>query len=117
MASPFRRSIIETGLEQLLNAMAYADQRTGTGTGRRHALRLAAAAVVATAVTGTGVLIATDLVPGVKTIPGVKDSAGRTGVGIACTERGSYEGTYLIFDPASYEFLGAKDRAGERFAT
>lgn len=49
------------------------------------------------------------LVPGVKTIPGVKDSAGRTGVGIAHTERGSYEGKYLIFDPASYEFLGFRD--------
>ncbi|KMS74736.1 hypothetical protein ACM01_12465 [Streptomyces viridochromogenes] len=46
------------------------------------------------------------LVPGVKTIPGVKDSAGRTGVGIAHTERG-YK--YLIFDPASYEFLGFRD--------
>ncbi|MFH8368841.1 CU044_5270 family protein [Streptomyces sp. NPDC018031] len=49
------------------------------------------------------------LVPGVKTIPGVKDSAGRTGVGIAHTERGSSEGRYLIFDPASYEFLGFRD--------
>lgn len=49
------------------------------------------------------------LVPGVKTIPGVKDSAGRTGVGIAHTERGSFEGKYLIFDPASYEFLGFRD--------
>ncbi|KUO02553.1 CU044_5270 family protein [Streptomyces caeruleatus] len=49
------------------------------------------------------------LVPGVKTIPGVKDSAGRTGVGIASTERGSYESQYLIFDPASYEFLGFRD--------
>ena len=49
------------------------------------------------------------LVPGVKTIPGVKDSAGRTGVGIAYAERGSYKGKYLIFDPASYEFLGFRD--------
>ncbi|KOG34077.1 CU044_5270 family protein [Streptomyces resistomycificus] len=49
------------------------------------------------------------LVPGVKTIPGVKDSAGRTGVGIAYTERGSYDDKYLIFDPASYEFLGFRD--------
>ncbi|MGW0564797.1 CU044_5270 family protein [Streptomyces sp. NPDC003016] len=49
------------------------------------------------------------LVPDVKTIPGVKDSAGRTGVGIAYTERGSNEGTYLIFDSASYEFLGFRD--------
>lgn len=49
------------------------------------------------------------LVPGVRTIPGVKDSAGRTGVGIAHTGRGSYEAKYLIFDPASYEFLGFRD--------
>ncbi|QIB47751.1 CU044_5270 family protein [Streptomyces aureoverticillatus] len=49
------------------------------------------------------------LVPGVKTIPGVKDSAGRTGVGIAHTGREPYEGKYLIFDPASYEFLGFRD--------
>ncbi|MFE1011745.1 CU044_5270 family protein [Streptomyces sp. NPDC058794] len=49
------------------------------------------------------------LVPGVRTIPGVKDSAGRTGVGIAHTGRGSYEGKYLIFDPTSYEFLGFRD--------
>ncbi|MGW2530369.1 CU044_5270 family protein, partial [Streptomyces sp. NPDC001595] len=49
------------------------------------------------------------LVPGVKTIPGVKDSAGRTGVGIAHTGRGSCKSKYLIFDPASYEFLGFRD--------
>ncbi|MFD0415161.1 CU044_5270 family protein [Streptomyces sp. NPDC127108] len=49
------------------------------------------------------------IVPGVKTIPGVKDSAGRTGVGIAHTGRGSHEDKYLIFDPASYEFLGFRD--------
>ncbi|MFE7271684.1 CU044_5270 family protein [Streptomyces sp. NPDC057623] len=49
------------------------------------------------------------LVPGVKTIPGVKDSAGRTGVGITSTERGSYGSQYLIFDPTSYEFLGFRD--------
>ncbi|MDX3641608.1 CU044_5270 family protein [Streptomyces sp. MB09-02B] len=49
------------------------------------------------------------LVPGVKTIPGVKDSAGRTGVGIAHTGRGSHEGQYLIFDPESYAFLGFRD--------
>jgi hypothetical protein len=48
------------------------------------------------------------LVPGVRTIPGVKDSAGRTGVGIAHAWRGS-NGAYLIFDPASYEFLGFRD--------
>ncbi|WCN05237.1 CU044_5270 family protein [Streptomyces sp. M92] len=49
------------------------------------------------------------LVPGVRTIPGVKDSAGRTGVGIAHTGRGSYKSKYLIFDPVSYEFLGFRD--------
>ncbi|NYV75077.1 CU044_5270 family protein, partial [Streptomyces sp. UH6] len=49
------------------------------------------------------------LVPGIKTIPGVKDSAGRAGVGIASTELGSHEGKYLIFDPASYAFLGFRD--------
>jgi hypothetical protein len=49
------------------------------------------------------------LVPGVRTIPGVKDSAGRPGVGIAHTGRGSHESRYLIFDPASYEFLGFRD--------
>ncbi|MFH8562860.1 CU044_5270 family protein [Streptomyces sp. NPDC017988] len=49
------------------------------------------------------------LVPGVRTIPGVKDSAGRAGVGVAYTERGAREGAYLIFDPASYEFLGFRD--------
>ncbi|WJV47711.1 CU044_5270 family protein [Streptomyces flavofungini] len=49
------------------------------------------------------------LVPGVRTIPGVQDSAGRTGVGIAHTGRGSYKSKYLIFDPASYEFLGFRD--------
>ncbi|MGV9456958.1 CU044_5270 family protein [Streptomyces sp. NPDC003635] len=49
------------------------------------------------------------LVPGVKTIPGVKDSAGRPGVGIAYAEGGSHKGKYLIFDPASYEFMGFRD--------
>jgi hypothetical protein len=38
----------------------------------------------------------------------VEDSAGRTGVGIAHAWRGS-NGAYLIFDPASYEFLGFRD--------
>ncbi len=58
------------------------------------------------------------LVPGVRTIPGVKDSAGRTGVGIAHTGRGLSEGRYLIFDPSTYEFLGFRDErisaSGER---
>ncbi|MEW2219340.1 CU044_5270 family protein [Streptomyces sp. NPDC006990] len=49
------------------------------------------------------------LVPGVETIPGVKDSAGRRGVGVAYTERGPYEGKCLIFDPESYAFLGFRD--------
>ncbi|WP_340563568.1 CU044_5270 family protein [Streptomyces sp. GSL17-111] len=46
------------------------------------------------------------LVHGVKAIPGVKDAAGRTGVGIAYTGEGSQKGSYLIFDEESYEFLG-----------
>ncbi|MGW7055568.1 CU044_5270 family protein [Streptomyces sp. NPDC054888] len=46
------------------------------------------------------------LVPGAKTIPGVKDSAGRTGVGIAYTGKGAQKGSYLIFDAKSYAFLG-----------
>ncbi|MFE9340898.1 CU044_5270 family protein [Streptomyces sp. NPDC007063] len=49
------------------------------------------------------------LVPGVETIPKVKDSAGRSGVGVAYTERGPYQGKCLIFDPESYEFLGFRD--------
>ncbi|MER5752179.1 CU044_5270 family protein [Streptomyces sp. NPDC002088] len=46
------------------------------------------------------------LVPGVKATPGMKDSAGRTGVGISYPKRASEKGKYLIFDPESYEFLG-----------
>ncbi|WP_327180649.1 CU044_5270 family protein [Streptomyces sp. NBC_01334] len=49
------------------------------------------------------------LVPGVKAIPGVKDSAGRTGVGISYPESPFAKGKYLIFDPESYEFLGFRD--------
>ncbi|MFE6821648.1 CU044_5270 family protein [Streptomyces sp. NPDC057690] len=49
------------------------------------------------------------LVPGVEAIPGVKDSAGRTGVGIAYPESPFAKGKYLIFDPESYEFLGFRD--------
>ncbi|MFE0132516.1 CU044_5270 family protein [Streptomyces sp. NPDC059037] len=49
------------------------------------------------------------LVPGVKAIPGVKDSAGRTGVGIAYPKSPFAKGKYLIFDPESYEFLGFRD--------
>ncbi|AZM52798.1 hypothetical protein DMA15_09480 [Streptomyces sp. WAC 01529] len=47
------------------------------------------------------------LVPGVKTVEGVEDSAGRTGVGIAYP--GRFKGRYLIFDAKSYEFLGFRD--------
>ncbi|MET8136511.1 CU044_5270 family protein [Streptomyces sp. NPDC005251] len=49
------------------------------------------------------------LVPGVEAISGVKDSAGRTGVGISCPKSPFAEGKYLIFDPESYEFLGFRD--------
>ncbi|MFD7874711.1 CU044_5270 family protein [Streptomyces sp. NPDC059766] len=49
------------------------------------------------------------LVPGVEAIPGVKDSAGRTGVGIACPRSPLAQGKYLIFDPKSYDFLGFRD--------
>ncbi|MCX4762849.1 CU044_5270 family protein [Streptomyces sp. NBC_01275] len=49
------------------------------------------------------------LVPGVKAVPGVKDSAGRTGVGISYPESPFAKGKYLIFDPESYEFLGFRD--------
>ncbi|MFE7931858.1 CU044_5270 family protein [Streptomyces sp. NPDC057456] len=49
------------------------------------------------------------LVPGVKAVPGVKDSAGRTGVGISYPESPFAQGKYLIFDPESYEFLGFRD--------
>ncbi|MCF6522180.1 CU044_5270 family protein [Streptomyces sp. JJ36] len=46
------------------------------------------------------------LVPGVKATPGMKDSAGRTGVGISYPEHAFQKGKYLIFDPESYAFLG-----------
>ncbi|MEV8022066.1 CU044_5270 family protein [Streptomyces sp. NPDC086554] len=49
------------------------------------------------------------LVPGVTAIPGVKDSAGRTGVGISYPKSPFAKGKYLIFDPESYEFLGFRD--------
>ncbi|MFG2660951.1 CU044_5270 family protein [Streptomyces sp. NPDC048425] len=54
------------------------------------------------------------LVPGVKAIPGVKDSAGRTGVGIAYVKHSSEKGKYLVFDPKSYEFLGFRDERTSR---
>ncbi|MGC4987063.1 CU044_5270 family protein [Streptomyces sp. DT193] len=54
------------------------------------------------------------LVPGVKAIPGVKDSAGRTGVGISCPKSPFAKGKYLIFDPESYEFLGFRDERTSR---
>ncbi|MFK4068020.1 CU044_5270 family protein [Streptomyces sp. NPDC029674] len=47
------------------------------------------------------------LVPGVKTVEGVEDSAGRAGVGIAYP--GHFKGRYLIFDAKSHEFLGFRD--------
>ncbi|MFF3446710.1 CU044_5270 family protein [Streptomyces sp. NPDC002667] len=49
------------------------------------------------------------LVPGVQAVPGMKDSAGRTGVGIAYTRSPFAKGKYLIFDPESYDFLGFRD--------
>ncbi|GAA2938713.1 CU044_5270 family protein [Streptomyces enissocaesilis] len=49
------------------------------------------------------------LVPGVEVIPGVKDSAGRPGVGISYPKSPFAKGKYLIFDPESYEFLGFRD--------
>lgn len=59
------------------------------------------------------------LVPGVKAIPDVKDSAGRAGVGIAYTGEGAQKGSYLIFDAETYEFLGFRDEgstaAGRRY--
>ncbi|MFI6941066.1 CU044_5270 family protein [Streptomyces sp. NPDC050418] len=47
------------------------------------------------------------LIPGVETIPDVKDSAGRRGVGIAYPDH--FPGRYLIFDEKTYEFLGFRD--------
>lgn len=46
------------------------------------------------------------LVPGVRATPGMKDSAGRTGVGISYPEEEAEKDKYLIFDPESYDFLG-----------
>ncbi|MGI5408287.1 CU044_5270 family protein [Streptomyces chartreusis] len=54
------------------------------------------------------------LVPGVRATPGMKDSAGRTGVGISYPGRASEKGKYLIFDPQSYEFLGFRDERTSR---
>lgn len=54
------------------------------------------------------------LVPGVKATPGMKDSAGRTGVGISYSEGTAENGKYLIFDPESYEFLGFRDERTSR---
>ncbi|MFE1949597.1 CU044_5270 family protein [Streptomyces sp. NPDC059524] len=48
------------------------------------------------------------LVPGVRRVDGVTDSAGRTGVGIASADPHA-RGRYLIFDPKTYEFLGFRD--------
>ncbi|MEU8955754.1 CU044_5270 family protein [Streptomyces sp. NPDC048518] len=52
------------------------------------------------------------LVPGVKTVEGVEDSAGRPGVGIAYPSQ--FKGRYLIFDPKSYAFLGFRDERVSR---
>ncbi|MEV7191577.1 CU044_5270 family protein [Streptomyces sp. NPDC093510] len=52
------------------------------------------------------------LVPGVKTVEGVEDSAGRTGVGVAYP--GHFKGRYLIFDAKSHEFLGFRDERVSR---
>ncbi|WP_371749831.1 CU044_5270 family protein [Streptomyces sp. NBC_01283] len=49
------------------------------------------------------------LVPGVKAIAGVKDSAGRMGVGISFPKSPLGKGRYLIFDAKSYAFLGFRD--------
>ncbi|WP_367048337.1 CU044_5270 family protein [Streptomyces sp. Je 1-332] len=49
------------------------------------------------------------LAPGVRAIPGVKDSAGRTGVGISYPKSPFAQGKYLIFDAETYEFLGFRD--------
>ncbi|MFJ8036527.1 CU044_5270 family protein [Streptomyces sp. NPDC096032] len=54
------------------------------------------------------------LVPGVTATPGMKDSAGRTGVGISYPRESSEKNRYLIFDPESYEFLGFRDERTSR---
>ncbi|WP_372348742.1 CU044_5270 family protein [Streptomyces sp. KL116D] len=53
------------------------------------------------------------MVPGVKAVPNQKDAKGRTGVAITYDDpnrpgRGGF-GTYMIFDPKTYEFLGFRD--------
>ncbi|SDK06496.1 CU044_5270 family protein [Streptomyces indicus] len=55
------------------------------------------------------------LVPGVETVEGVEDSAGRSGVGIAFPER--FKGRFLIFDAKTYEFLGFRDERISRDGT
>lgn len=54
------------------------------------------------------------LVPGVKATPGMKDSAGRAGVGISYSGERPQNGKYLIFDAESYEFLGFRDERTSR---
>ncbi|MEV0528770.1 CU044_5270 family protein [Streptomyces sp. NPDC050439] len=49
------------------------------------------------------------LVPGIQATPGVKDSAGRIGVGISYPESPFASDSALIFEPKSYEFLGFRD--------
>ncbi|MEU6146679.1 CU044_5270 family protein [Streptomyces sp. NPDC047081] len=52
------------------------------------------------------------MVPGVKLVPNQKDAEGRTGVAVAYDDptrpEGSF-GSYFIFDPKTYEFLGFRD--------
>ncbi|MER6673713.1 CU044_5270 family protein [Streptomyces sp. NPDC000983] len=54
------------------------------------------------------------LVPGVRATPGMKDSAGRPGVGISYPESEFSQDKYLIFDPESYAFLGFRDERTSR---
>ncbi|MFJ5260990.1 CU044_5270 family protein [Streptomyces sp. NPDC088387] len=49
------------------------------------------------------------MVPGVKATPGMKDSAGRAGVGISLPTRKWHKDRYFIFDAKSYEFLGFRN--------
>nr|WSX78872.1 CU044_5270 family protein [Streptomyces sp. NBC_00899] len=56
------------------------------------------------------------MIPGVKAVPNQKDAKGRTGVGITYddptlpAEYGGF-GSYFIFDPKTYEFLGFRDQS------
>ncbi|MEU7407707.1 hypothetical protein AB0B09_42275, partial [Streptomyces sp. NPDC044948] len=90
-AAPLTGPARDRARHQLLNAMAHADQRVTADPGRRDALRLAAAAVVATAVTGTAVLFGTngsgeDGTPGTSTLR-VENAAATVLNGAAAWER------------------------------